>query len=197
VRALGERARLGAALLVVLLVVFLGLVEAADRADLGRDGALVPLLLLGFRGAGARCLLWRKREDGAPVVRAHVGSLAVLGRRIVRLPENAQELAVAHDLRIELDENGLGVARRVGRNGLVRREIGVSAGVTHGGCRHAAQVAERVLRAPETAFGERCELVTRSGRERRSGSNATRIRADAGSLADRGGRGRSGRTGGR
>lgn len=99
---------MGAGLLVVLLVVLLGSPERAERRDLRRHGLAEARLLLRC-GRPRRCRLGvREREDGAPVLIADVGALAVLRRRIVVHEEDAKEVVVGDLRRVVLDEDRLG-----------------------------------------------------------------------------------------
>ena len=77
--------------------------------DLGRDLVVVVRLLGRKRRPRGRLLRGREGEDGAPVLIADVRPLLVRRRRIVRVPEDAQELRVGHLLRVEFDQDGLGV----------------------------------------------------------------------------------------
>lgn len=72
----------------VLLVVVLGVPPAARGQDLGDDAALPPLVVDGGRDlAGHALLLGRVGEDAGPVLRAHVGPLAVGRGRVVHAVE--------------------------------------------------------------------------------------------------------------
>lgn len=81
-----------AALGVVLLVVVLGGVEGAGGDDLGDEGAdvLAGGVAAGFFGAGEAGLLVVMVEDGAAVVGANVGALAVEGGGVVVVEETSR-----------------------------------------------------------------------------------------------------------
>src|SRR3954470_17881410 len=80
----------------VVLVFGFGLPERAGGGDLGDDFAWPEAG--GFhvcdRVVGGRALLVGRVEDGRPVVGADVVTLAVLGRRIVDLEEELEQVAV-------------------------------------------------------------------------------------------------------
>ena len=101
-----------AALLQVLLVVILGLVEAAGGRDLGDDRAAEAAFVLQrlLRCLGGGLLLRRLEEDRAAVLLADVGALAIQRRRVVVLPEDGEQRVVADDGRVVLDLDDFGVA---------------------------------------------------------------------------------------
>lgn len=79
----------------VLLVVRLSIPPFARGQHFGGDAALPPLLVDLLRHLLRNLLLLRVVvEDGAAVLRAHVGALAVLGRGVVHLVEELEERAV-------------------------------------------------------------------------------------------------------
>src|SRR3990170_3980933 len=82
----------------VLLVVLLGAVELGGGGDLGDDRAAVPAAALeGFlRGTRGGLLLRRVKEDGRPVLRADVGTLAIHRGGVVAFPERLQQRVVGH-----------------------------------------------------------------------------------------------------
>jgi hypothetical protein len=86
----------GAAFLQIFLVVFFGAPEGFRWDDLGHDG-LRELLLgceAGDGGPGSGFLLWGVEEDGAAILRAPVGTLAVELGGVVELEESIEQLFV-------------------------------------------------------------------------------------------------------
>ena len=112
------------------------------------------LLQRFFRGLRRGLLLRRVEEDGGTVLRAPVRSLAVELRGVVVLPEDFQQVCVAHLRRIVLDLNRFGVAGAIGTNFFVGGIVGVSAGIAHAGGYYAGHLAEGGFDSPETS---RCE----------------------------------------
>src|SRR6266540_458629 len=103
-RALKRRgAGRAAALLQVLLVVVLRLVERRHRLDLGDDRPLPARLLLHLRARRRFSLLLVVEEDRRPVLVADVPALPVELRRVVLVPEDAQELVVGDLLGVVRD----------------------------------------------------------------------------------------------
>lgn len=96
----------------VQLVVGLGVPPATSGQDLCADGALPPLLvdLVGDIGGGL-ALLVVVVKDGAAVLGAHVGALAVLGGGVVHAVEELKQRAVCDLLRVVDDLQSLGVWR--------------------------------------------------------------------------------------
>ena len=86
-------------------MVVLGVVELGGLADLRRDrpvaGGVERLLVGVARGLGLRLLLLAVGVDRRAVLRADVVALAHALRRVVALPEDAQQLLVGHLLRVE------------------------------------------------------------------------------------------------
>src|SRR4029453_11069635 len=139
----------------VLLVVVLGVVEVAERRDLGRDLAVAGLAqalaeeLLGALGRLALGL--GAVEDRRAVLGAHVVALAHALGRVVVLPEELQHLLVAGLGGVEHDEHGLGVAGPRRADLLIGRVAGVAAGVADRRGPHAVGLPEDALGAPEAA----------------------------------------------
>ena len=73
------------------------------------------------RGSCSGQLLGSVREDGAPKLRAHVGTLTVLLSGVVHSPEHLEQLVIAHDRWIELDLHHLGVTGGPGADEPVAR----------------------------------------------------------------------------
>src|SRR5689334_17431131 len=82
----------------ILLVIVLGVVERRRIEDLGGDGAKTLLAELalehGARGLGLGLLVGRESVDAGAVLRADIVALAHALRRIVVLPEHAQDRLV-------------------------------------------------------------------------------------------------------
>src|SRR6202030_1827008 len=95
-------------------------------------------------------LLVGRKEDLGAVVRAGVLALAVLGRRVVDLEEELEDVPVGGPLGIEDDLDGLGVAGMVA----IGRVLVLAAGVSDAGGDHPVAAAKQVLHSPETAPGE-------------------------------------------
>src|SRR6266540_1427752 len=169
----------GAVLLVPLLVIVLGDPEGARRGDLGGDPVGQPLLLLVARRHGGGLLLRAEREDRGSILSAAIRPLPVAARRIVRPPEEAEQLRVADLLRIELDQERLGVAGPMAGDVLVRRVLRLSAGVADRGGDDAGHLPEPLLDPPEAALGEDRELVLAGGGERRPAPDVAGVLADA------------------
>ncbi|CAB4910505.1 unannotated protein [freshwater metagenome] len=168
----------------VCLVVRLGVEErdlaadqgAAERgrpraavADLRRDRAVAGVgqrpAVVHLRRLGLLELLVRGRVDRGAVRRPHVVALAHALRRVVALPEAAQELLERRLLRVPHHEDGLRVVRAVRADLAVRRVRRLSALVAHGGDEDPGRRPERALGAPEAAHPE--GRVLRALRERR------------------------------
>jgi hypothetical protein len=94
-------------------------------------------------------------KDHRAILRAHIRSLAVQGRRVVIGPEDVQQFLIG-DLRwIELQLHHLGVASLIGANILVGRIFCGSARVPHTCRDNAFHFAEGFLNAPETTCPKR------------------------------------------
>src|SRR5581483_10520190 len=170
-QVLGGRDQAGVAaraalLLEVLLVVVLGLEELAGRDDLGRDPVRQPRLQVRPRREGLLLLLGRVEEHRRAVLAADVRPLAVALGRVVRAPEEVEQLLVRDVRRIELDLDRLGMAGRVGADVVVRGTVGVATGVADPGGGDAGNRAERRLDAPE-APGCECRLLCHAEQSRR------------------------------
>src|SRR4051812_42383704 len=166
----------------VLLVVRLGVVERPRRRELGRDLAVAGAAQLGLIG-GARALhlgalLLARPVDRRAVLRADVVALAEALRRVVSLPEAAQDLAQAHLRRVEDDEDGLRVVRPAGADLLVGRIRRLAARVADRRGVDAGRLPEDPLRAPEAAEPE-LDLLEAVG-ERRVERRAEDVVGEAG-----------------
>ena len=179
----------------VLLVVRLGVVERAGGGDLGRDLAeagrgqrrLVAVARRLDRGA----LLVRAVVDGRAVLRADVVALAHALRRVVALPERAQDLVARHLRGVEHDEHGLGVAGRAAADLLVGRVRRVAAGVADGGRVDAVELPEQPLGAPEAAHADDQRLHAARGTGGWSGVPRTSWRSGTAIAVSRPGSARS------
>src|ERR1700722_18312378 len=101
--------------------------------------------------------------DRRAVLRADVVALPHALRRVMVLPEGAEQIVVRHARRVEHDTNDLRVTRATGANLTVRRVGRAAAGVADVGRDDAGELPELFLRAPEAAHRERGRL--RSGGE--------------------------------
>src|SRR5262249_57496928 len=126
----------------------------------------------------------RGGEDQRAVLRADVVALAHALRRVVVLPEQAQDLLVARLGGIEHDENDLRVAGLPRADLLVGRVRRVAARVADGSRVDAGCLPEDALRTPEAAHAEnrRLEAVREGRGDRRAehivpGGNAYRLSA--------------------
>src|SRR4051812_40931806 len=99
----------------VVLVLGLGLPEGDGLADLGHHlaGPQARRLDVGDRVLGDLALLVAGEEDLRAVAGADVVALAVLGRRVVDLKEELEDVSVGDPLGIEDDLDRLGVTRMV------------------------------------------------------------------------------------
>ena len=143
-------------LLVVVLVIVLGRIERAGRADRGDHGLLqhVARVELLLRGRRLRELLVARREDRGGVLRAAVAELAARVGRVDVAPEHLEQLRIAHALRVVLDLHRLDMPGLARRDLLVARVHDRAARVARGGREHARQRVERRLHAPEAAARE-------------------------------------------
>src|SRR6266568_2550407 len=167
-RMVRRGARQRTVLLVPLLVVVLRHPERSGRRDLGGDRVREMLLLLRPRCERGRELLWPEGEDGRPVLAPAVRALPVAARRIVRLPEELQQLGVADLARVELDEDRLRLPRSVGADVLVARILRVATRVADRRGDDASHLPEALLHAPEAALREDGEPIVAGWGERRA-----------------------------
>src|SRR3954451_100235 len=136
----------------VVLVLGLRLPEGDRLADLGyhRPGPKARCLDVGDRLLGDLALLLARVEDLGAVAGPDVVALAVLGRRVVDLEEELQDVPIGDPLGVEDDLDRLGVPRMVP----VRRVLVLAARVSDPGGNDAVPLAEQVLDAPEAAARE-------------------------------------------
>jgi hypothetical protein len=125
----------------VVLVLGLSLPERDGVADLGHDpaGPQPGGLDVGDRVLRDPALLVARGEDLGPVAGADVVALAILGRRIVDLEEELEDVPVGDALGVEDDLDRLGVARVVA----VGRVVVLAAGVADPGGDDPVAVAQR------------------------------------------------------
>ena len=99
----------------VVLVLGLGLPEGDGLADLGHDlaGPQARGVDVGDRVLGDPALLVARVEDLGAVAGADVVALAVLGRRVVDLEEELEDVPVGDALGVEDDLDRLGVTGMV------------------------------------------------------------------------------------
>jgi hypothetical protein len=161
-------------------VLGLGHPERDGLAHLGHDlaGPQPRGVDVGDRVLGDPALLLARIEDLRAIVRADVVALAVLGRRVVDLEEELEDVSVGDALRVEDDLDCLGVTGMVA----VGRVLVAPAGVSDAGREDPVAAAQQLLDAPEAASGEdrglgvvtHCPLlalkvcVSRAGRRRTS-----------------------------
>src|SRR5215218_6017265 len=156
----------------VLLVVRLGVVERSRGGDLGRDlaqpGVVERRLVAVARSLDHGALLFERVVDRGAVLGPEVVALAHALRRVVALPERAQDLLERDLRRVEHDEHGLGVAGRAAADLLVRRVRRVAARVAGGGRVDAVELPAQPLGAPEAAEpdDELLHLLGKRGLER-------------------------------
>ena len=130
----------------------LGLPEGDGLADRGHDlaGPDARGVDVGDRVLGHPALLVARVEDLGPVRGADVVALTVLGRRVVDLKEELEDVPVGDPRGIEDDLDGLGVAGMA----TIRRVLILAAGVSDAGGDHPVALAKQLLHSPETAPGE-------------------------------------------
>src|SRR5581483_8943533 len=124
------------------------------------------------------------------ILRAGVRALPVQLRRVGRDREiHAQQLSIAHLCGIEFDTHRFCVSGIALADALVLRRACAAAGITRGHVRHALDVLEHPLQAPEAAAGQHRGLLAVLRRQRtiqfRCG-NGARLLADGGSAPGRG-----------
>src|SRR3954453_9636330 len=136
----------------VVLVLGLGLPERDGVADLGDHlaGPQARRIDVGDRVLGDLALLVARHEDLRAVAGADVVALAVLGRRVVDLEEELQDVAVGDALGVEDDLDRLGVAGMAP----VRGVLVLPTGVSDPGGDDSVAMAQQLLDAPEAAAGE-------------------------------------------
>src|SRR4051794_15205525 len=136
----------------VVLVLGLGLPERDSLADLGHDlaGPQARGVDVGDRVLGDLALLVARVEDLRAIARADVVALAVLGRRVVDLEEELEDVPVGDALGVEDDLDRLGVTRVLS----VSRVVVLATGVSDPGGDDSIPVAQQFLDAPETASRE-------------------------------------------
>ncbi len=109
----------------ILLVVVLGEIERLSIGDFRRDLSVSRTselrLVLGARCQRARTLTRVEHLDDAAVLRSDVVALTHSLGGIVVLPERREQLVVWNDIRIEDDENDLGVTRHAATHLPIRR----------------------------------------------------------------------------
>lgn len=94
-------------------MILLRIPPLACGQDLRRDGAAAPPLLLRLlcHLLGRLLLFFVVVEDGAAILRAGVAALPVLGRGVVHLVEELEQLAVGDLVGVEGHLEGFGVCR--------------------------------------------------------------------------------------
>src|SRR4029079_7746924 len=120
----------------------------------------------GARGERLLLLLGRVEEHRRAVLTADVRALAVALSRVVRAPEQVEQLVVRDLLGVVGDLHGLSAAGRVGADVVGGGAIGVAAGVADAGGADAGNRPERRLDAPE-APGCECGSLGHAFQSRR------------------------------
>src|SRR3954464_14027125 len=141
----------------VVLVLGLGLPERDGLTDLGdhlagpqaRGRDVGGGVCGGYGVRGPPALLLASIKNLRAMAGADVVALAVLGRRVVDLEEELEDVPVGDPRRVEDDLNGLRVAGMVA----IRRVLVLAAGVADAGGDHPVAPAEQFLHSPETAPG--------------------------------------------
>src|SRR5258708_29211711 len=158
-----EAAVAAGVLLEVALVIFLGRPKFWRVGDLRRDAAMTRRRELALvrvaRRFGGAALLRSRREDRRGVLRADVVALAVALRRVVVLPEDAEQLVEAHLGRFVGDLHHLGGAGAPAADLAIRRCTRGAARVADRGRHHARRLPELALGAPEAAHPEQRGLA--------------------------------------
>src|SRR6185436_15789735 len=133
----------------VVLVLGLGLPERDGLADLRHHlaGPEAGRLDVGDRVLGDLALLVGRREDLRAVAGADVVPLAVLGRRVVDLEEELENVPIGDALGVEDDLDRLGVTRMVP----VGRVVVFPTGVSDPGGDDSVAAAQQLLDTPEAA----------------------------------------------
>src|SRR5918999_1326777 len=136
----------------VVLVLGLGLPEGDSLAELGHHlaGPQAGGVDVGDRVLGDPALLVARVEDLGAVAGADVVALAVLGRRVVDLEEELEDVPVGDALGVEDDLDRLGMAGMVP----VGRVVVLPTGVTDPRGNDSLAAAQQLLNAPEAAARE-------------------------------------------
>src|SRR5688500_4682932 len=95
-------------------------------------------------------------EDDRSILAADIGSLPVQLGWVVKVPKNVQQLLVADQERIILDEHNFGVTGAIAANVLVGGTFRFAAAVTHGGGEDPFQLPKSGLDTPKTSCSESC-----------------------------------------
>ena len=150
----GDVAVAGGILLQVILVVLLSAVEVPERHPLHRYRLAVLSAEPVQCGGHHRLIGGVAVVDPRAVLRAAVVALTIDRRRVYGEEEDLQQLCRRQHLRVVDHPDGLGVARLVATDDLVRGVGGIAIGIPHFRLQHAADLAEEVLRPPEASAGE-------------------------------------------
>ena len=141
-----------------VLMIGPGILEAGERLHLGHDRIAPQPRLLQLRQIGARCLvlLWIEREERAAILGAAVGPLIIERGRIGDdREEDAQQRAIADDLRIigdpdRLGETGIAAADHV----IIDLAVARAAGEPRHGELHTLHMGKNALDTPIAAARE-------------------------------------------
>src|SRR5579863_7387826 len=145
-----------AALLQILLVVFLGAPKGRSSDDLRRDRFREPFLSSEAldRGFCSGFLFRRVIENDAPILCAPVRTLAVQLRWVVEREKGIEKLFVGDPGGIVVDLDGFGMAGAVGADVLVGRVGHCAALVSDGGGGDSGKLRETGFDTPETSGGK-------------------------------------------
>src|SRR5215213_50279 len=162
-------------------MVVLGIVERSGRRDLGRDRAIARLRELLAEGLPTRLgqlpLFIIGPVNCRAVLRPDIVALAHPLGRVMRLPEDPQQLAVAYFRWVEDHQHRLGVAGLTAASLSVGRVRGKAAGVADRRRVDPLALPELPLGAPETAKPENRRLETiREGRLQRRAEHFMTVR---------------------
>ena len=141
----------------IVLVIFLRLVELSGLLDGGHDLAAEESLGLGnLLDEPSRFLRLQLifDEDGRPILRTHVGALAVELGGIVEFEEPLHQILVADFLGVEGHADGFRVPGLTGTDVAVRGVGRAAAHVPGHGMNHAGYLLKAILDAPEAAAGK-------------------------------------------
>src|SRR5699024_2993424 len=151
----------------VLLVVILGVIVRLERANFGGDFAVTGrghlFLVMLARRLGGGLLLIGRGQDQRAVLGAAIVALSQALRGVVVLPEDPEQVLVAHRRRVEDNPDDLGVTGAAGTHFFVGGVRRVSTGITHRGRPYAFGLPERLLFAPKASQAEhRCLIARRA-----------------------------------
>jgi len=95
-------------------------------------------------------------EDDRSVLGAGIGTLTVESGRIVRGPEDLEDLVKGNCLRVKFELDDLGVPSSTRANFLVGRILGLTSGVARHDLLNTGQALENRFETPEATAAEDC-----------------------------------------